>query len=407
MQRLSYIALVSFILILIACGSTPVAKQKKSTLQDSGFHFNSLTAKQKQYYAQQIQPLYEKYLLKTGFNGSILVAKNGEIVYEDYHGYINYKTKESLTTYTPVHLASISKTFTAMTVLRLMEQGKVQLDDDIRQYLPNFPYYNITVKQLLCHRSGLPNYVHFMEATTYTTVKKKNKKGKTVTVSVPVKNTFAPKGFVTNDDVLQYMIKHHPAIEASPNKVFKYCNTNYVLLALIVEKVTSTPFPQFMKDSVFTPLGMTNTYIFNIKDTDNYIPSYLSNWSPVKMQQLDCVYGDKNVYSTVKDMLQWDKALYLHTFISEKSLQLAFTPYSHEKNTEHNYGLGWRMLLNPTDTVIYHNGWWHGNNTVFTRLIRDTATLIILGNKYNRNIYKAKEMTSAFTGIIDTTKLVE
>jgi CubicO group peptidase (beta-lactamase class C family) len=161
-----------------------------------------------------------------------------------------------------------------------------------------------------------------------------------------------------------------------------------------------------MKDSVFTPLGMTSSFVFSIKDTAHYTPSYNYNSAPFRLEKLDCVYGDKNVYSTVRDLLQWDKALNTGSFVSTKTLEMAYQPYSNEKKGIRNYGLGWHLLINPPEpTIIYHNGWWHGNNTVFKRLVSDSGTVIILGNKFNKNIWTAGKMSSVFTGHADTTQL--
>lgn len=407
MFRISVVALAAF--LIFACASTPERKVQivSSPLSDS-FRFTPLSPKTKAYYANEIEPLYEKLLLKTGFNGSILIAKNGEIIFEDYRGFLNLKTKEVLDTNTATHLASISKTFTAMAVLHLMEQGKIGLDDNIQKYLPEFPYQGITIKELLSHRSGLGNYVHFMDGTVTQIVYRKNKRGKMVKTVRTVKSAPLPKDIVTNQDVLRYMIEKRPPLQGLPDRTFNYCNTNYAMLALIVEKITNQPFPQYMKDSLFTPLGMSHTFVFSIKDTANYIPSYHHNGIPFRLEKLDCVYGDKNVYSTVRDMFLWDKALYQGTFVSRKTLEMAFQPYSNEKHTQHNYGLGWRMLINPPEpTIIYHNGWWHGNRTVFTRLVHDTATIIVLSNKDNHSVYSAKKMASVFTGFPDTTNMVE
>ena len=121
------------------------------------------------------------------------------------------------------------------------------------------------------------------------------------------------------------------------------------------------------------------------------------------MTNVDCTYGDKNVYSTVRDLLQWDRSLYACTFLRESTLKMAFTPQSHEHQSMHNYGLGWRTYFNPRtgDSIIYHNGYWHGSNTVFTRITQDTATIILLGNKYNPNNYNAKKISQIFTGHTD------
>jgi hypothetical protein len=120
------------------------------------------------------------------------------------------------------------------------------------------------------------------------------------------------------------------------------------------------------------------------------------------------VYGDKNVYTTVRDLLLWDKALYAGNFVSLQTLEMAYQPYSNETRGFRNYGLGWHLFIKPPDpTIVYHNGWWHGNNAVFRRLIADSATVIILGNKFNRNIWTAGKMSSVFTGHADTTLMEE
>lgn len=395
-------------LLLTACGSSTLPDTKDTLPQPASgpVKVSGLSERQKAYYVEAIKPLYQSLLLRTGFNGAILMAKNGEIVFEDYHGYINLRTHEPITEHSTFHLASISKTFTATVILRLMEQGKIGLDDGVEKYLPNFPYAGITIKQLLSHRSGLPKYDHFMSGTHTEVIVSKNKRGRTVRKYVTVKDKVQITGMATNQDVLQYMINNHPAPESSPDRRYSYCNTNYAMLALVVEKITQQPFPQFMKDSVFTPLGLNDTYVFSIKDTANYIPSYNYNGSVFGLEKLDCVYGDKNVYSNVRDLLAWDKALNSGVFVSTLTMELAYLPYSHEHRGIKNYGLGWHLLVQPPEpTVVYHNGWWHGNNAVFKRLMSDSATVIILGNKFNRSIWSAGKISSVFTGHADTTDL--
>ena len=389
-----------FSLLLFSCNTANTA-EKKITYHDSIAVNKPLTQTQKDIYRQQIEPIYNNLLVNSGFNGGIIVAKNGEIVFEDYKGVINYKTKEPITATSQFHIASVSKTFTAMTVLKLMQQGKINIEADVKTYLPTFPYTNITIKNLLSHRSGLPNYVHLMEGKITQKFTQKNKRGKWITYTRVVTNIVS-KALVTNNDVLKFLVEKHPTVEALPNHRFQYCNTNYVLLALIVEKVTGQDFPTYMKDSVFVPLGMNDTYIFSIRDTAKYIPSYKYNFVPYNIEKLDCVYGDKNVYSTPRDILQWDKALYANTFVNQETQLLAYTPFSNERAGTHNYGLGWRLFTYPYYTLPYHNGWWHGNNAVFTRLIKDSATIIVLGNRYNSRIYKAKEIGSVFSNITDT-----
>lgn len=294
-----------------------------------------------------------------------------------------------------------------MAILKLREQGKLNLDDLVTDFFPDFPYPNITVQLLLNHRSGLNNYVYFLVDRKVETYRVKNKKGRWVRRTRTIKMPPLKPGLLTNQDMLDYMIKYKPAPLFGPDRAFRYSNTNYALLALIIEKVTGQSYPTYMKDSLFTPLGMTDSYVFSLADTGRYVPSYKNNNVPYRIEKLDCIYGDKNVYSTVRDMFLWDRALQEGIYVNQASQTLAYQPYSFETKSFHNYGLGWRLLNSPTEEIVYHNGWWHGNNTVFTRYIKDSATIIVLGNRYNRNIYQAKKLSSAFTGRTDTTELEE
>jgi hypothetical protein len=129
---------------------------------------------------------------------------------------------------------------------------------------------------------------------------------------------------------------------------------------------------------------------------------------PYRIEKYDCIYGDKNVYSTVRDLNLWEQALTQGLFLRPETMEMAYQPQSPTNKYFHNYGFGWRILVKPNEEkLIYHNGWWHGNNTVFNRIIGETATIIILGNKFNKTIYKGKELASVFTGKLDTSALVE
>ncbi len=359
-------------LIFLAC--TRNGNERSEVANSKGNEdgiFNKLSPAEIAAYNAAIEKYYDSALLSPGFNGSILVAKNGQVLFEDYKGYINLDTKEVITPQTPFHLASISKTITGTTILKLWQDGKLSLNDTLQKFFPAFPYPGITVKMLLSHRSGLPNYLYFMETTW-----DKNKKA-------------------LNFDVLNNLITHKPALVCKSGSKFNYSNTNYVLLALIIEKVTGIAYPQYMKEYVFKPLGMSNTYVFTAADTARYVPTY-SVTKPFTMDQYDCTYGDKNIYSTPRDLLNWDKALYEHTFVSAATLDSAFKPQSNEKPSKHNYGLGWRLYINNTDTLVYHNGKWHGSYNAFSRIIQDTATIIILSNKQNRSVYDARKMSNIF-----------
>jgi CubicO group peptidase (beta-lactamase class C family) len=227
---------------------------------------------------------------------------------------------------------------------------------------------------LLNHRSGLPNYLYYMEEGKWPRTQ-----------------------LASNGDVLNTLINWKPTQAYQPDRHFNYCNTNYVLLALIIEKASGQAYPEYMKQNFFIPLGMTNTFVHTMSDS-LVTQSYQRNGALWTLDFSDGPYGDKNIYSTPRDLLKWDQALYAGKILSQPMLDSAFTPYSHEKPGVHNYGLGWRMLLYPNDKkVIYHNGHWHGFNSAFARLIDEKATIIILSNKYNTNVYTtAKKLYDLF-----------
>ncbi len=367
----------SFVLfsIISSCGSSaikPKPEHKDSTAYVAPVAGN-LPKDEFERYHNEIQDFYEKKLLRTGFNGAILVAKKGQILFEDYHGFYNLHKKDSLTKHSAFHLASVSKTFTAMATLKLAQMGKLSLDDDVKKFFPNFPYDNVKVKDLLDHRSGLPNYLYFMEQLGWD-----------------------KKQHCTNQDVLNYLIKYKPAATA-PDTHFTYCNTNYALLGLIIEKASGMSYAAFLQQQFFTPLQMNDTYVYNIGDSATAMPSYDYRGRPEAFTFLDCGIGDKNIYSTPEDLLKWDQAMYSNQIFSKETLEKAFTPYSNEKRGIRNYGYGWRMNVYPNGKkIIYHNGWWHGNNASFIRMIQDSVTIIVLGNKYNANIYHSKDLESIF-----------
>jgi len=395
--RMSF--LLGIFLFTCACGTS-----QHTNVNTIDSVASALSPELKNKYAAEIKLRYEA-LLGKNFSGEIIVAKNGQIVFEDYKGFANLADKMPMNAQTPIHLASISKTFTAMTVLKLWEQKKLDLKDPVTKYFPKFPYTEVSIEQLLSHRSGLPDYTYVMDPPKYITVRSKNKRGRWVTKSQidPNAKPFKSENY-SNQDVLDFLIERRPAPQAGANKVFKYCNTNFVVLALIVEKITGKDFPTYVQETIFKPLKMDHSFVFSASVKDKYLPSYTVGLVPYKFEKYDFIYGDKNVYSTAQDMLLWDKALRSTQFLAESTLQMAYEPKSPLTKDFHNYGFGWRMIMNPNEEkVIYHNGWWHGNNTVFTRLIKDNATIIILGNKYNVNIYKGKQFISVFTGKEDST----
>jgi len=373
------LALPVFFFFNNGCNTSP--KTKKNVTADSIAIINlpnpeKITAAEADKIKLACQAWYDTVLMQKGFNGGMIVAKNGNIVFEKYVGTGHLPGSDVITDSTPMHIASISKTFTAMAVLKLMQDGKLNIDDEFSRYFPAFNYPGITIRCLLNHRSGLPNYNYFMETLGWDKTR-----------------------FVRNEDVLDYLITRKAELPdiTPPNTHFSYCNTNYALLALLIEKITGFKYADYMSRNFFKPLQMKHTYVFSLADTLKAIPSYNWRGTAEAFTFLDQVYGDKNIYTTPQDLLTWDRALSTNLLFSPETLDQAYAPYSNEKPGQHNYGLGWRMnIFADGNKIIYHNGWWHGSNAAFIRLLKEKATIILIGNRFTRSVYHAKVLTSIF-----------
>jgi len=331
---------------------------------------------------------YDSVLRPRNFNGGMIVAKGGTIIFEQYHGTGHLPGTDTISARSPLHIASITKTFTAMAVLKLWQDGLLHIDDAFSKYFPAFDYPGVTIRSLLNHRSGLPNYNYFME-----------------------KLGWDKSRYVGNADVLYFLINRKAELEdiSTPNTRFNYCNTNYALLALLIEKVSGIAYADYLEKIFFKPLQMHNSYVFKLADTAKALPSYNWRGGHEPFNFLDQVYGDKNIYSTPRDLLVWDQALTGNGLFTKETLEQAYTPYSNERPGIRNYGLGWRMNIIPggsqtavtggqasVNKIIYHNGWWHGSNATFIRLLKEQATIIVIGNRFTRSVYHAKDLIAVF-----------
>ena len=176
------------------------------------------------------------------FNGNVLIARKGNVIYSGSFGIRDIVSKDSLNIKTLFQIASVSKTFTAMAVLKLVEAGKLNLDQKVDEIFKGFPYPNITIRDLLSHRSGLPNYL---------TVTEKD---------------WRNEGLKSNKDLLEYFIKKQPKPLGRPNRSFSYNNSNFALLALIIEKASGKSYQKYLQKNIFDPLDMKDTYIYSVKN---------------------------------------------------------------------------------------------------------------------------------------------
>lgn len=309
-------------------------------------------------------------------NVSFLVAKNGKIIYERYEGYANKEKNILNSPETSLHIASITKVFTASAILKLVEAHKINLDDSFSKYFPEFPFTDVTIRTLLNHRSGLKKYNYFCDNA----------------------QIWGRDKMLTNKDLLNVMVsKNIP--KDYPNDVhFSYNNTNYALLALLIEKITGMPYREAMKKIIFEPLDMKNTFVADETVADSILtPSYKGNYIKYPVDFLDHVYGDKNIYSTPRDLLKFDNARNSSHFLPKKLLAEVYKGYSYEKKGIKNYGLGIRMREWETgQKLFYHNGWWHGNTASYTTLQKEHVAIIALSNKFTRQTFQMKRLSALF-----------
>ncbi len=325
-----------------------------------------------QYMSNKIDSIYKAKRLLNNFNGCVLVAKQGKPIYIGCFGYANQYTKDTLTAQSSFQLASVSKTLTATAILMLKEQGKLSLDDSVQVYYPDFPYHGVRVRDLLSHRSGLPNYLYF--GSSYWTDKNL---------------------MLTNWHIMDIMARKKPKAAARPNTGFSYCNTNYVVLAAIIERISGMSYKDFMETQVFYRLGMRNSFVFDYtySSRPNLTYGFDKRNNIDAFTMYDGVTGDKGVYSSVEDLFIFDQALYSGSLISQATQNEAYTPLSFERPSRKNYGFGWRMMQQPDNSYLtYHNGWWHSYHTLFHRFTQQQTTIIALSNRHDRVVYDVDDI---------------
>ena len=311
------------------------------------------------------------------FNGNILFAEKGQIIAQKSYGMAHFRNKEELTGEHSFQLASVSKTITAIATLQLVEKGILHLNDSIQQFFPNFPYRGMDIHQLLSHRTGMSQYTHFCDRPDSIWP------DKTKTIS--------------NNDVLDIMEQIVPLQNYPPNKRYYYCNTNYLILASIIEKVTDQKFGDYVKDKIFTPSGMTNSCIYDRTNQDELIKPVqgYENRIPWEDVYLNGCVGDKNVYSTTGDLLKFDRALNLNLLINDSLKQLAFSPKNKTFKSNQNYGYGFRLKDHKEyGKIVYHTGWWKGFRSYFIKVIDKDQTIIVLNNVKRGRFFNINELIS-------------
>ena len=363
----------TFSLLLIASCSQSKNKKVSST-PDLGKPFNP--GNYLKYDPKKSDPQIDAFMKHlhqvAGFNGNVLVAKKGKIIYENSFGWANYPHQDSLTINSQFQLASVTKTITSTAILQLMERGKLKLNQDVRDFFPNFPYPGVTIRLLLTHRSGMMNYVYFID-DVYRAEHRDQRKG------------------LTNQQAMDMIAQYKPAPFNKPDKRFLYNNSNFMVLGSIIEKVSGMSYAEYVKENIFIPAGMKNTDVYSTA-VYSKIPTKVlghdrNSWKySVAPNFLDGPVGAYGVYSTVGDLFLFDRALRAGYLIKPATQDSAYTDRNPMIRGHFNYGYGWRLFEAPGEKVVYHTGWWHGFRHIFLRDMKNDVTIVLLGNMVNGSL---------------------
>ncbi|MEO1626154.1 MAG: serine hydrolase domain-containing protein [Bacteroidota bacterium] len=306
---------------------------------------------------------FEKLQEQHKFNGVVLIGKEGKVQLAKGYGYTDHRRDQKLTEHSSLRLASVSKQFTATGILLLKQQGKLDLDDAVADYITNFPYEGVSIRHLLNQTSGIPD--------SYMELAHKNK------ASIPL---------LTNEIATDLLIREGQPATHPPNEVFHYSNTNYILLGRLIEIIAGTSIEAFLQDNLFDPLGMQNTRVWNLRSADSTFANKADDFQIAGKQAfelestfLDGVAGDGAVFSSAMDLLTWDQFWNGNSLISDDILQEAFQRPVLNNGSTSDYGFGWMV----TDKGMWHNGAWQGANTIFMRNTEQKSCIAILDNSSN------------------------
>jgi CubicO group peptidase (beta-lactamase class C family) len=324
----------------------------------------------------RLDEIFNKLRSTYGFNGAVLISEKDHVIYRKAFGYSDLQSRQELNTKSIFQLASVSKQFTAVAIMMLKSRGLLKYEDKVTKFFPNFPWREVTIRHLLNHRSGIPDYRWFLDPLMVD----KNKP-------------------VSNQEMMRQFAIHKPDPYFSTGAHYAYSNSGYAVLAAIVEKLSGTSFSNFMKLAVFEPLGMKHSYVYSKCEKQlppNAVKGYERNGAyEAPNDAFNGITGDKNVYSTVEDLFLWDQALYTNKLLPQRELLEAFQPGNPELKGYRNYGFGWRINQHITDKkIVYHSGWWRGFRTFFLRNLNDHSTIIILSNTVNYSINSLGELYS-------------
>ena len=311
--------------------------------------------------AHAVDSILADYAAPAAPGASVVIIRRGNVVLERNYGFANLEKGVPVTERTNFRLASLTKQFTATAILLLAKDGKLRLDDRIATILTDLPpnARDVTVRQLLTHTSGLWAYEDF----------------------VPDSQTRQ-----VHDREVPTLISHADSTYFRPGSAFRYSNTGYALLALIVEKRSGQPFARFLHDRIFSPLGMDSTvaYEAGVSSVPQRAFGYSRGSSGFRLtdqSSTSAVLGDGGIYTSIHDLLAWNRALDEHTLL-DASMQIdAWTPATLTDGTRTHYGFGWFIDRDDLGTKLWHNGETRGFTNGIVKYPDLGVAVIVLTNR--------------------------
>lgn len=309
---------------------------------------------------------FTKLQTSNQFNGTVMIAQRGQPILAKGYGFTDFTKTTPLTADSSMRLGSVSKQFTGVAIMLLNKSGALSYDDPVTKYIPGFPYPNVSIRHLLNQTSGIPdNYLSLAQAN---------------------KSSFT---LLTNEIAVNQLIQAKQAALSPPNQEFKYSNTNYILLARIVEIISGSTFEDFMAKELFKPLGMNNSRVWHLAASTPSFPGKTSSigrdgdtFVDLKPSFVDGVAGDGAVFSSANDMLIWDTFWYDDRLLSITEKAQAFTKPVLKNGETSNYGFGWLV----DEDYVAHDGAWLGARTMIIRYPQGKALIALMDNSSNEQL---------------------
>lgn len=327
------------------------------------------------------------------FNGTVLYAEQGKVLYKKAFGVADFRTGAALQTTSAFNLASVSKQFICMCIMILKEKAQLSYDDNIQKFIPELPYQNVTIRNLMTHTSGLPDYEDLFVKTR------------------------GPLDTLTNEGMIKMFVALKPPLNFATGTKWEYSNTGYILLASVAERVSKMTIEKFIYKNIVVPLGLSETYMYNV-----YLPipkNHVYGFEEINGKQklndlffLDGVMGDGNMYSSAEDLYKWEQSLYTEKLVKKSTYADALKPVHLNNDSIYPYGFGW--FIGKENEFYFHGGSWAGFRNIICRDTKNNRTLIILSNGNNgmagsisQNLFEGKPVALPSFQLITNVSVID